>query len=547
MTPANDPPQPVHVPAVSHIDALPPGSRLAEFEVVGLLGVGGFGMVYHAFDHSLHRAVAIKEYMPAALVGRAAGLSVTLRSSADAQPFEAGLRSFIGEARLLAQFDHPSLVKVFRFWEANGTAYMVMPLYAGTTLKQARAQLRRPPSEQWLRTVLWSALGALRVLHGAQTLHRDVSPDNIFLQDIGPPVLLDLGAARRAIGEGTRHHTAVLKVNYAPVEQYAEAASDLRQGPWTDLYALAAVVHGLVCNEPPPPATFRVLRDRMVPFEQAAATVEAEFGERYSPAFVGAVTRALSIRPEDRPQSIDAFIAAMALLPPAQPLETFDWRAASGDAWADPVDLAVDPAPTGAAVPPPQERTQVLPPRLPGVTLADMPAPATGPMALPAPPPAAEAAAAGSGAAPPPRHRGRIAAIAGLTALLAAAAFAWSLQRTPPQPDIVRTPDDQVITEAPEAVSVPTAASREPAAVAAATAPASPRPARPEPAVWPVAGETAPARRPVERTSAICADASAFGRTMCIHTECQKPANAHNAVCVDYRRKQREERERLSN
>ena len=132
---------------VSHIDALPPGTRLAEFEILGLLGVGGFGMVYKAFDHSLHRAVAIKEYMPSALAGRSQGQSLWVRSSSDQQTFQAGLVSFVGEARLLAQFDHPSLVKVFRFWEANNTAYMVMPLYSGMTLKQARAQMRTPPPE----------------------------------------------------------------------------------------------------------------------------------------------------------------------------------------------------------------------------------------------------------------------------------------------------------------------------------------------------------------------------------------------------------------
>ena len=129
---------------VSHVDALPPGSRLAEFEILALLGVGGFGMVYKAFDHSLHRAVAIKEYMPSALAGRSEGQSLWVRSSSDQQTFQAGLASFVGEARLLAQFDHPSLVKVFRFWEANNTAYMVMPLYSGMTFKQARAQMRTP-------------------------------------------------------------------------------------------------------------------------------------------------------------------------------------------------------------------------------------------------------------------------------------------------------------------------------------------------------------------------------------------------------------------
>ena len=320
------------------MDALPPGSRLAEFEILALLGVGGFGMVYKAFDHSLHRAVAIKEYMPSALAGRSDGQSLWVRSSSDQQTFQAGLDSFVGEARLLAQFDHPSLVKVFRFWEANGTAYMVMPLYSGMTFKQARAQMRTPPPEAWLRKLLWSVLGALRVLHDGKTLHRDISPDNIFLQDNGPPVLLDLGAARHAINDQDRKHTAVLKVNYAPIEQYADGDEELRQGPWSDLYSLAAVVHGCLCNDTPLPATLRSIRDRMVSFSRVARTVKRQFGVEYSVPFVTAISQALSLKPEDRPQSIDAFLQLMEMTTAPEGSEHFDFRADLGDIWVEPAD-----------------------------------------------------------------------------------------------------------------------------------------------------------------------------------------------------------------
>lgn len=323
---------------VSHLDALPPGTRLAEFEILALLGVGGFGMVYKAFDHSLHRAVAIKEYMPSALAGRAQGQSLWVRSSSDQTTFNAGLASFVGEARLLAQFDHPSLVKVFRFWEANNTAYMVMPLYSGMTFKQARAQMRTPPPEIWLRKVLWSVLGALRVLHDGKTLHRDISPDNIFLQDIGPPVLLDLGAARHAINDQDRKHTAVLKVNYAPIEQYADGDQDLRQGPWSDLYSLAAVVHGCLCNDTPLPSTLRSIRDRMVSFSRVARTVKRQFGVEYSEPFVAAIAQSLALKPQDRPQSIDAFLQIMGMTSAPEGIELFDFRAELGDIWVEPAD-----------------------------------------------------------------------------------------------------------------------------------------------------------------------------------------------------------------
>ncbi|WP_037471928.1 serine/threonine protein kinase [Simplicispira psychrophila] len=323
-----------------HADALSPGTRLAEFEILSILGVGGFGVVYKAFDHSLHRAVAIKEYLPLALAGRAEGLSVSVRTLSDQPAFQSGLKSFVGEARLLAQFDHPSLVKVFRFWEAHNTAYMVMPLYNGMTLKQARAQMRTPPPEAWLRQVLWSVLGALRMLHESQTLHRDISPDNIFLQDMGPPVLLDLGAARHAINDRDHKHTAVLKVNYAPIEQYADGDADLPQGPWGDLYSLAAVVHGCLCNDTPLPSTLRSIRDRMVPFARVAKTVHDQFGQAYSPAFVAAVGQSLALRPEDRPQSIDAFLYTLDMVSPPAALEHFDFRAELGDIWVEPTDQA---------------------------------------------------------------------------------------------------------------------------------------------------------------------------------------------------------------
>lgn len=321
----------VAAPDVSHVDALASGTRLGEFEILGLIGVGGFGMVYRAYDHSLQRDVAIKEYMPSGLANRSGDvLNISVRTSSDDETFQAGLQSFVGEARMLARFEHPSLVKVFRFWEANNTAYMVMPLYHGMTLKQARLQMRLPPTEAWLRKVLWSVLGALKVLHRGTALHRDISPDNIFLQDLGPPVLLDLGAARVAIGDRAKQHTAVLKVNFAPIEQYADI-KDMQQGPWTDLYSLAAVVHGLLRNEVPVPSTIRVVNDSMPPFDKIVKTIEEEFGQSYSPEFVAGMSGAFNIRPQDRPQSVQEFARALGLSTPGG-MSSFDWRAELGSA-----------------------------------------------------------------------------------------------------------------------------------------------------------------------------------------------------------------------
>ena len=158
-------------------DALLPGTRLDEFKIVRLLGAGGFGIVYLALDTVLLRQIAIKEYMPIALAGRGEGARVSMRSPAHAETFALGLESFFNEARLLASFDHPALVKVYRFWKANGTAYMVMPYYPGHTLKEARRGMSVPPDEAWLRAVVEPLLGALELLHSEGVYHRDIAPD----------------------------------------------------------------------------------------------------------------------------------------------------------------------------------------------------------------------------------------------------------------------------------------------------------------------------------------------------------------------------------
>ena len=223
---------------------LPAHTRLRDYELTSLVGEGGFGIVYSAWDHSLQRRVAIKEYMPASIASRVAGSSaIVVKSERHADTFKAGLKSFVNEARLLARFDHPSLVKVYRFWEEHGTAYMVMPFYEGPTLKAALDALGRPPSEAELRAWLRPLLDALAVIHAAQCYHRDIAPDNILLTPAGP-LLLDFGAARRVIGDMTHALTVVLKPGYAPIEQYGDVAT-MAQGAWTDLYALACVIKSL--------------------------------------------------------------------------------------------------------------------------------------------------------------------------------------------------------------------------------------------------------------------------------------------------------------
>ncbi|WP_457337811.1 serine/threonine protein kinase, partial [Rhizobacter sp. P5_C2] len=297
--------------------ALRPGTRLGEFEILRVLGVGGFGIVYLAMDHALERQVAIKEYMPAAMAARGDGEQVSLRSQAHLETFGIGLRSFVNEAKLLARFDHPSLVKVYRFWEANGTAYMVMPYYAGRTLKEERKALAGVPSDAWIRGVIDPLLGALQVLHDEDVFHRDIAPDNILLLPSGLPVLLDFGAARRVIGDRTQTLTAILKPNYAPIEQYADVGQ-LRQGPWTDLYALGAVLHFVITGRPPVPSAARAVHDDAKPLAQLDEVQRGTIGQ----PLLRTIDWALAVRPSHRPQNVAQFRDALdgKLVPPERPL-----------------------------------------------------------------------------------------------------------------------------------------------------------------------------------------------------------------------------------
>lgn len=279
-------------------NALPVGSRMGEFEIIGLIGEGGFGIVYLAQDHSLERKVALKEYMPTALAARGANDSVVVRSERHQETFEIGRRSFVNEARLLAQFDHPALVKVYRFWEAHGTAYMAMPYYDGHTLRDALRERVNAPDEAWLKKLLDPVTEALSLVHEANCYHRDIAPDNIMLLRDGRPVLLDFGAARRVISDMTQALTVILKPGYAPIEQYAEMPG-MRQGPWTDIYALAAVIYFTMAHKLPPPSVSRIVQDSYEPLTELLAG-------RYSNTFLRGIDHCLALKPENRPQTVAA-------------------------------------------------------------------------------------------------------------------------------------------------------------------------------------------------------------------------------------------------
>lgn len=299
-------------PSEDNAQTLSIGVMLHDFEIRGVLGVGGFGIVYRAWDLSLEREVALKEYLPATLAVRHPDGTIEPRSEKDRDTFETGLASFMNEAKLLAQFDHPALVKVYRFWAERGTAYMVMPLYQGQTLKALVEQHAGKLTEKQMLDILVPIAQALEVMHEKQCIHRDISPENIIVQTVDQqPVLLDFGAARRTIGAMSEALTVILKASYAPVEQYAEIPG-LSQGPWTDVYALASVAHWMLTGKVPPPAMGRMVKDSYTPL--------VENGLPYSQALLQAVDKALAVNPADRTDSMRTFVSAlMANQTPATP------------------------------------------------------------------------------------------------------------------------------------------------------------------------------------------------------------------------------------
>ena len=283
------------------LNALPQGYRLQEYELVRVLGFGGFGMTYLGFDHNLDKGVAIKEYLPADIATRTSDNSVAAQASHFRDDFEWGLDRFLDEARVLARFDHRNIIKVYRFFEAHGTAYIVMEYAEGETLS-AYLQRKNTLKEVELKAVLYPILDGLEVVHGADFLHRDIKPSNIILRDEDrSPVLLDFGAARQAIGARSRSVTSILTPGYAPIEQYSSRA---RQGPYTDIYALGAVCYHALTGSAPDDATDRVRHDPLIRVSERCAG-------QASGGLLSAVDWALRVNEHDRPQSVASWRAAL--------------------------------------------------------------------------------------------------------------------------------------------------------------------------------------------------------------------------------------------
>ena len=231
----------------THKQALPAGTRLQNYRVVGVLGVGGFGVTYLAEHVTLGQKAAIKEYLPNEFAVRE-GATVHAKSEGDREDFEWGLRRFLDEAKTLARFEHRNVVRVRDYFEANRTAYIVMDYEEGEPLDKL-LERHGHLTEAQLKRVLLPIVEGLKEVHAAGFLHRDIKPSNVYVRRSDEsPVLLDFGAARQALGRKSKSLTAVASAGYSPPEQYE---SEGAQGPWTDIYSLSALCYRAITGDSP--------------------------------------------------------------------------------------------------------------------------------------------------------------------------------------------------------------------------------------------------------------------------------------------------------
>jgi TonB family protein len=283
--------------------ALPPRTVLAQQYVVGrVLGrPGGFGITYLGWDLRLETRVAIKEYLPRDMAGRDPDRhSLALHAPDDRDNFRYGLDQFLQEARTLAKFNHPRVVRVRTFFEENDTAYLVMDYVDGISLAEYLERCGGILSEAQALAVMLPVLEGLREIHRRGFLHRDIKPQNIYITSDGAPMLLDFGAARLALGERSRSLSVVLTPGFAPFEQYHRRGE---QGPWTDIYACAATLYTLVTGRVPPDALEREKEDSLAPPQTIRSGLSHAFGT--------ALLRAMATDLHRRPADVDAFLALL--------------------------------------------------------------------------------------------------------------------------------------------------------------------------------------------------------------------------------------------
>lgn len=335
--------------------ALPPGTVLNGRYILGrVLGQGGFGITYIAQDHKTGSLVAVKEYFPDTMAARTDGHSVSAYTGQREENFLYGKECFLNEAKTLAEFiGNPNIVRVHSYFEENNTAYFVMDYVQGTSFQDYLKQHGRL-SWQETKRILEPVIGALASVHSKGVIHRDVTPDNIYITNDGTVKLLDFGAARYSLGDKSRSLDVVLKHGYAPREQYSRHG---RQGPYTDVYALGATFYYALTGRLPPDSIDRQDEDEFI--------LPSSLGVKLPAKAEDALCKALAVSAQDRFQSMSEFYLALN---------------EGGQEPAPPVPPRPQPEPPGPAPEP-------FPGPEPGPVPAPGPAPAPEPTPAPRPGP----------------------------------------------------------------------------------------------------------------------------------------------------------------
>lgn len=331
---------------MTNLIALKNGTVLVgDYRIERVLGAGGFGITYLAEEIALDRNVTIKEYFPSDFAARTSTSDAAPRSHDCDGDYRWGLDRFIEEAQTLAKFSHPNIVRVYRYFRANNTAYMVLHFEEGQSLKSWLKGLGRAPRQKELDTIVAPLLDALELIHKQDFLHRDIAPDNIIIRKDGTPVLIDFGSARGEIAAHSKTVSALVKPGYSPYEQYAETSR--QQGPWTDIYALAATLYHAITGKRPADSPSRMVKDELVAARDGALSA-------YRQGFLKAIDHALTLQVEQRPQSIAEWRGALLAPDPAKPgwfAKTPAKGAADGKASAAAEDVPAPKAANKAAKP----------------------------------------------------------------------------------------------------------------------------------------------------------------------------------------------------
>ena len=285
--------------------SLKSGTLLNQYKIIRILGAGGFGITYLAEDMQLGMEVVIKEYFPNEFAIRNNDSTIIAKTSSGSD-FSKGKQRFKEEAQILAKFDHPSIVKILGYFEANDTSYFVMKYEEGIDLSQYLKQNGTPLSQEEILSIMMPILEGLKEVHKYNYLHRDIKPGNILLRKNKSPVLIDFGSSKLAMGEASKSITSMLTEGYAPMEQYSTDVK--KQGPFSDLYAVGAVIYKMITGDVPPSSQTRSYA-LLTGEEDTYKSLSSMDLKGYDNSFLEAVDRTLSINAKERPQNVQEFQA----------------------------------------------------------------------------------------------------------------------------------------------------------------------------------------------------------------------------------------------